>query len=84
MIADLIPKNKAILLTYYSVTTLTTVGFGDYYPVSTFERFCASFLMFCGYITFSIMQGQLFDMIEKINTVNEEFNDDDNLYLFIL
>jgi len=66
------------------VTTLTTVGFGDYYPVSTFERFCCSFMMFCGYITFSLMQGQLFDMIDKINRVNEEFNDSENLDLFIL
>ena len=30
------------------------------------------------------MQGQLFDMIDKINRVNEEFNDSENLDLFIL
>ena len=41
-------------------------------------------MMFCGYITFSLMQGQLFDMIDKINRVNEEFNDSENLEQFIL
>lgn len=84
VIDELSPMKRTILLTYYSVTTLTTVGFGDFYPVSTFERFCASFMMFCGYITFSLMRGQLFDMIDKINKVNTEYNDSENLDQFIL
>jgi hypothetical protein len=75
---------RAILLLYYSVTTLSTVGFGDFYPVSTFERLCASFMLFCGYITFSLMQGQLFGMIHKINTVDDQFDDSQNLDQFIL
>lgn len=57
VVEETTPMFRAILLTYYSVTTLTTVGFGDYHPVSSFERVCASLMLFCGYITFSLMTG---------------------------
>jgi hypothetical protein len=45
------------------LTTLTTVGFGDYYPVTNQDRIFASILMFCGVIAFSFMQGNLFDFV---------------------
>ena len=53
-------------MTYYAITTLTTVGFGDLYPVNSKERLTACFMMFFGYISFSLMQGQLFDMFDKM------------------
>ncbi|NQZ18997.1 MAG: hypothetical protein HRT44_07065, partial [Bdellovibrionales bacterium] len=28
---------------YWAFTTLSTVGFGDYYPVSNYERFLGAF-----------------------------------------
>jgi hypothetical protein len=73
------PFTKAIILLYFSVTTLATVGFGDYYPVSTFERASAAVMLFCGYITFSVMQGQLFGMIKKINSIDDEYNESETL-----
>ena len=33
---------------WYSVVTITTVGYGDYYPVTVFGRITAMFIMFMG------------------------------------
>jgi hypothetical protein len=72
-------------MTYYAITTLTTVGFGDYYPVDSYERLTACFVMFGGYISFSLMQGQLFGMIEKIQLIRKEDNSDgESLDQFIM
>jgi len=39
---------KVIALTYYSFTTLSTVGLGDYHPRSSAERLICSFVMVIG------------------------------------
>jgi hypothetical protein len=59
VIVDQERNGKALTMTYYTLTTLTTVGFGDYYPVTNQDRIFASILMFCGVIAFSFMQGNL-------------------------
>ena len=42
---------------YYSFTSLSTVGFGDFHPRSDFERLvCAAMLTF-GVAIFSILMG---------------------------
>lgn len=84
VIETLIPEEKSILLTYFSVTTLSTVGFGDYYPVSNLERLCGFILLFGGVISFSLIQGQLFDMIYKVQIANQDYDDSDNLQKFML
>lgn len=33
---------------WYAIVTITTVGYGDYYPVTTFGRITAMFIMFAG------------------------------------
>jgi voltage-gated potassium channel len=33
---------------WYSVVTITTVGYGDYYPVTTGDRIAAMFIMVAG------------------------------------
>jgi voltage-gated potassium channel len=33
---------------WYSVVTITTVGYGDYYPITTGGRITATFIMFTG------------------------------------
>jgi len=42
---------------YFGLTTFATIGFGDYYPVSDFERILGIFLLFCGYMVFSLLMG---------------------------
>ena len=39
---------KLLVNVYFAVTTLSTVGFGDYYPVADLERFVGAFLLYFG------------------------------------
>jgi hypothetical protein len=53
-------KDSSTVLTYFAVTTLTTIGLGDYHPQSNFERILATLLMVGGVGTFSLI-------LEKVN-----------------
>lgn len=67
---------------YYSFTSLTTVGFGDYNPRSEFERiFCAMILLF-GVAIFSYIMGNFKEVLEKFNQLNEDLDDGDELTKF--
>jgi len=67
---------------YYSFTSLTTVGFGDYNPRSEFERiFCAMILLF-GVAIFSYIMGNFIEILEQIKQLDEELDDGDNLTRF--
>lgn len=50
-----IKEDKIIIMTYYMTTTLATVGLGDYYPVSSWERIICSVAMLTGVAVFSII-----------------------------
>lgn len=56
------------------MTSLSTVGFGDYYPISDEERLVYSFVLLFGVMLFSIFMGQLIDMIYNFKRLDEEFN----------
>lgn len=52
--------NKRILVnTYFAFTTLATVGFGDYYPVSPIERVLFTVVFIGGVSMFSYIMGEL-------------------------
>ena len=61
---------------------MSTVGFGDYYPVSDFERLVWAFLMLCGVATFSYFQGELHAMLAQLETLYRGFNEDNELVKF--
>jgi hypothetical protein len=48
-----------IIMFYYSFTTLTTVGFGDYNPRSCAERIFIAFGMLAGVAIFSLFMAEL-------------------------
>lgn len=54
---------KLIISCYYTLTTLATVGYGDFYPVSDMERLIAVFLMLCGVAFFSYIMGSFIEII---------------------
>ena len=63
---DLEPMKMSILLTYYSFTSLSTVGFGDFVPHSNAERIFISIALFIGVLLFSyILKGYLI-MIDRL------------------
>ena len=55
-----------IILFYFTFTTLSTVGFGDYNPKSNIERAALAFLMLFGVAIFSVIMGQFIDMLQTI------------------
>ena len=53
---------------WWSITTFTTVGYGDMYPITTAGRFLTTFVSFLG-IAFYAIPGSIFtsSLLEKIN-----------------
>jgi voltage-gated potassium channel len=51
---------------YFILTTLSTVGYGDYYPVSIIEKILGSIIMFCGVTFFSIMMSGFIEIVMSI------------------
>jgi len=47
-----------IKMTYFAVTTLTTVGFGDFHPRSDFERVIITSEMLFGVAIFAFFLGE--------------------------
>ena len=66
------------------MTSLSTVGFGDYYPLSDEERIVSSFVLLFGVMLFSIFMGQLIDMISNFQHLDNEFNQDEELEKFFI
>lgn len=65
---------KLIVSCYFALTTLSTVGYGDYYPVSNLERLVAVGIMLCGVAFFSYIMGNFIEIItnydEKMGVVD--------------
>ena len=54
------------------MTSLSTVGFGDYYPINNYERIIGSFILLAGVTVFSYIMMKLADTIINFNTMNGE------------
>ena len=50
-------SSRVIVLSYFSFTSLTTVGFGDFVPKSDFERIFMAIVIFGGVSMFSYIVG---------------------------
>ena len=68
-----------ILTIYYSFTTLSTVGFGDYAPRSDTERLVISFILPCGVAIFSYIMGIFIDILNEFNAIHSGLEGDDEL-----
>jgi len=81
---DVTKDNVRLYITgfYYTVTTITTIGYGDISAVNTIERIIASSLMIVGVISFSFATGSLSSIMsnydhsqalikQKLATLNE-------------
>jgi hypothetical protein len=75
-------KEKTIIMIYFSMTSLSTVGFGDFNPRSDLERLFIAGLLLIGVSVFSYIMGNLIEIIDEIGTINATFNDGDNLAKF--
>jgi len=63
---------------YYSLTTLTTVGYGDFFPQNNSERLLAIFIMLIGVSLFTYVMGNFTDLIttydKKLGAVDNASN----------
>jgi hypothetical protein len=50
---------------YYALTTLSTVGYGDYFPISNNERIIAVIIMLGGVAFFSYIMGNFIEIISN-------------------
>jgi len=73
-----------IACTYYSITTLSTVGFGDYNPKSNFERLVCSVIMLFGVSIFSYIMGNFLIVSEKFKDFNKSLDEGEILDKFFL
>lgn len=66
--SDTVAK-RVIVLCYFSFTSLTTVGFGDYVPRSDFERIFTAIVIFCGVAIFSYIVGNFILAIDGFKEI---------------
>jgi hypothetical protein len=57
------PTDVLVKVFYWALTTLSTIGYGDYSPVSTLERGVGAFVLLSGVAVFSFIMGQFIDIL---------------------
>jgi hypothetical protein len=72
---DIDELDSMIIFIYFSFTSLTTVGFGDYNPRSDFERLYIAFGLLYGVAIFSYIMGEFIEMISNIEKYAENDGD---------
>lgn len=70
-------------MTYFSLTTLSTIGFGDYHPKSNTERFITAFVLLFGVMVFSLIMGIFMEIVDKLQVLGEDNEDAEALSRFI-
>lgn len=56
-----------IVSCYFALTTLSTVGYGDFYPVSPKERLFTIAIEMAGVAFFSYIMGEFFVILQNYN-----------------
>ena len=67
---------------YFSFTSLSTVGLGDYNPRSNCERLFIAFGLLIGVAIFSYIMGEFCKMVESFTSYNEIWGQGDELSKF--
>jgi len=63
-------QDITIQMTYFAITTLTTIGFGDFHPKSNFERIIGTVLLLGGVATFSFIYSKVDNAFNKIMQIS--------------
>jgi voltage-gated potassium channel len=72
-----------IPLMYFAFTTLSTVGFGDMYPVNDAERVLCVVIFLFGVSMFSYVLGNFQDIMAAIREITKDVGQDYELESFI-
>ena len=57
---------------YFMMTTLTTVGYGDYLPLNVPEMAMLCLIMLLGTVVFSYVMGSVNEALEEYDSLNVE------------
>ena len=60
---------------YWTVTTITTVGYGDISIKTNLEKVCALFLMVFGVVSFGLLSGSLTNILQNYDVSNAKFQE---------
>jgi len=71
-----------LMAMYYSFTSLSTVGFGDLYPVSNSERLLVCCILIFGVSVFSYIMGIFTEILDKFSQLNSDLDQGDELAKF--
>ena len=69
-------------MVYFAITSLSTVGFGDFCPRSDLERALGALMLLFGVAIFSLCMGNFIEMVGQINEFNQTLDDGDSLARF--
>ena len=81
-VRDKTNMENTIMLTYFSFTSLSTVGFGDLHPRSNAERIFCAFILLFGVAIFSYMMGIFIGILDIYKVLDDDLDDGDNLSKF--
>ncbi len=68
-----------VVVVYYAFTTLSTIGFGDFHPISKIERMTASFILLIGVALFSFIMGNFIEILLSYKTITADNNESEEL-----
>jgi hypothetical protein len=69
------PNDQYIIAFYFSLTTVTTVGYGDFVATSTAEMIYSMFSQLIGVMVFSYVSGSLASLLTNSDASNSELDD---------
>ena len=68
------PFNNYIISLYWSVMTMSTIGYGDVTPKTQYERMYEIFGMILGASVYAYMVGAICSIVASMNAASAEFN----------
>ena len=79
---DMLPTQKLILLMYFAFTSLSTVGFGDFHPISEYERMFCALILLLGVSIFSYIMGEINEILTQYQALGADLDDGEQLTRF--
>jgi len=75
---------RLVVMLYFALTTLSTVGYGDYHPASNIEMMVASIIMLGGVAFFSYIMSTFLDIISSYDAKMGSLDRSDELNEWIV
>lgn len=76
--------NRIVLMLYFALTTLSTVGYGDYHPVSQSEMIMTCVVMLGGVAFFSYIMGNFIEILSNYEAKMGTLDKSDDLNEWII